>query len=488
MRTGRGVLFKGVAELASRAAGLITFPIMAQYVGAAGYGAYSQVNTIVGFIVPFASLGLGGAMVRFFSVEEWTLGVRDRFIRVTLLVILLAGTLSFLMSILAPMLNRLFLNWEEGTQLFYWGSWLIVLGAIEQVLLDFLRSRQKLVSFSLVQLIQTCMIVGATAVLLPSGYGLVELLQATIAIKLGAIFFMFLGFWAWDRPISGRTYENGVSIGRMIHFGLPLTLAGLGLWVMNFGDRLVIGHFLTPEALGIYGAVYALSSLLLAVNSPLNLPLYPRLMRATASGDAETVAGEVRMFHRYATLVLVPSAAFLLGIMNPLLLLMGGDAFSVDLPLVAMIVGAIFLDQWNAIAQYVIFCADQAAFSRNMWLIAGILNVIGNLFAVPLFGLHGAAFVTLTTFLLLEGVLFFKAREFIPLDDLYRWDVAWKASISSLVAIGVTLVLTRGGQLTIWGLFAFAIIFCVTYLCSMILLREVRKADLRVIVEAILKR
>jgi len=467
------------------ASGLITFPILARYVGADGYGAYGQVNTIVAFVIPFAALGLGGAMVRFFSVQEWTEGVRNQFVKIVFFVVFVAGVVSLLMMKGAPMLNRFFLNWEQGTELFRWGALLIVFGAMEELLINLLRSRQKLVHFSLIQLSQTCMIIGVTFTLLPLGYGLVDLLKATLAIKVGILSVFFVGFWAWDRPLHKQTSITDVSMRRMIQFGLPVAIAGLGLWMMNLGNRLVIGHFLTAEALGLYGAVYAFSCLLVAVNAPLNLPLYPRLMRAIASGDSDGVAREVRMFHRYATLVLVPCAVFLVVIMKPLLLLMGGGSFHVDVLLVTMIVGAIFLDQWNSIAHYAVLCADQVAFSQNAWLITGALNVGGNLFAVPLFGLHGAAFVTLATFLLLEGMFFRKAREFVPLGFLYRFDVTLKAFLSSMVGAGIIWFWMGDSELTALKLIICTMMFGTIYLFSMILIREVGKSEVDLIANAL---
>ena len=98
----------------------------------------------------------------------------------------------------------------------------------------------------------------------------------------------------------------------MVRFGLPLAVSGLGLWMMNVGDRLVVGHYLTPAALGRYTAVYTFASLMLALNAPLNLPLYPMLMNAVASNDSSALAGYVRRFHRYATLALVPAAVGLI--------------------------------------------------------------------------------------------------------------------------------------------------------------------------------
>jgi len=48
-------------------------------------------------------------------------------------------------------------------------------------------------------------------------------------------------------------------MGQMVSFGLSMAVASLGLWMMNLGDRLVIGHYMTAADLGLYGAVYSVA-------------------------------------------------------------------------------------------------------------------------------------------------------------------------------------------------------------------------------------
>lgn len=485
MNTARGVILKGLVEVAARVSGFITFPIMVRYIGAGGYGAYGQLNTIVGFIIPFASLGLGGVMVRFFADREWTFGLKKRLLQIILLVFLLSGMASLLMVIGAPILNKLFLNWEKGALLFRWGAFLVSLGGVEQLLFNFFRSRQWIIQYSLFQLIQTLITMLTVIILFPAGYDLVRFIQAVILIKVGLIFVLMLGFWMWNRPVSSITHvDNIVSFSRLIRFGLPVAVAGLGLWMMNLGDRLIIGHFMASTHLGLYAAAYMFALLLVPVNSPLLLPMYPRLMKVISLGNMEEIKKVIRLFHRYTTIVLVPAAIFLIVIIKPLLLVMGGTDFRVDYILISMIVGAIFIDQWNGVAQYTLICYDKVLYSQNVWLIFGLLNVGANYFVVPLFGLKGAAFITLISFLISNVIFFLLAKSFLPLSTWYRFDVMWKAIISSLFAVGINIILFGGIHPMIISLVRFTGIFFVTYFFMMIVLREVGKDDLLRVADA----
>jgi len=483
--TGRGVVLKGLADVAAKAAGFIALPVVIRFAGAAGYGAYSQVSTIVGFLVPFAALGLGGGIVRFFSIEPWTDAVRARFVRVMGLVLLAALVPSVATAWWAASLNAAFVRWEHGTELIRWGAALIVAGALEQVILELLRSQHRIVEFACFQLTQTCLVVLATLLLLPLGYGLVALLEVAVAIKLATVATVFLGFWTWNRPHRGDMPRTGAGIGRMIRFGLPVAVSGLGLWMMNVSDRLVVGHYLAPTALGRYSAVYTFASMLIAVNGPLNLPLYPRLMTAVASGDGDAVRRCIRMFHRYATLVLVPAAFLLVSLTNPVLMVIGGEGVRVSILLVAMIVAAVFLDQWNAIAQYSLLCVDEVGFVRNAWFALGAVNLMANILVVPVLGLVGAGLVSLVTFVLLEAVMFRKASAFYPLTRYYRFDVAIKAGISALLAVAGVVLLGRFLPPAPKTVVASVVVFGLAYAGMLVLFRELGRPEVRLAARAL---
>jgi len=267
-----------------------------------------------------------------------------------------------------------------------------------------------------------------------------------------------------------------------MRFGLPIAVSGLGLWMMNVGDRLVVGHYLTPAALGRYTAVYTFASLMLALNAPLNLPLYPMLMNAIASNDSSAVAGYVRRFHRYATLALVPAAVGLIAFINPVLAIVGGEAFRVGILVIVFVVIAVFVDQWNAVAQYSLLCVDEVKFVRNAWLGFGLVNVLANVLIVPLLGLTGAGLVSLVTFLVLEAVLFAKACAFYPLQRFYRFDVALKAGISAVLAAAAASVMLRlaAPPPSALSLAAAAVLFAATYGALLMLFGEVRISELRI--------
>jgi O-antigen/teichoic acid export membrane protein len=469
----------------SRLGGIITFPILIRFVGADGYGAFGQITTIVGFVVPFASLGLSASLIRFFSIREWTLQTRSHFIRIAIIVAIMTSFVGSGFFAASSLLNRLFLNWRDGERLFAWGGLLLLVSAMESLLLGFFRSRQWFAQSSLLEMSQALISIGCTLILIPMGAGVVGLFQAMLLLKLVLYAAFYFGFWTWNRPSKGGWDGEPLRLRPMVSFGISGIISGLGLWMMNLGDRLVIGHFMDAQSLGHYGAVYNLAFLLMAVNAPILLPVYPRIMVSLSKSSLAATGAEARYFHRYVSLVTIPSAIFLMIAVKPAMHFLGGKGFDVDALMAAMIILAVAMDQYNAIPHYVLYSKDQMKFSQNTWIGAGILNLSLNWLLVPAMGLRGAAIATLSTFILLEWIIIARASRYIPTRSIYRFDVTAKALVAGGIAAITVSLPFHGIASTKAGLFFAALGFTIVYMVSLAVMKEINKSDFNLIRRAV---
>jgi len=480
VNTARAVAMKAAADVITRGGAIIVFPLIARNAGAGGYGAYCQVTTITGFIVPFATLGLTAVLVRFFSADMLTPALKKRFLHIIAIVFAATALSGVLMASAAAPINRIFLKSDIGIALFRWGAPLIAAGALEQMVYEFLRARQRILRAAAIQAAGSLATIAAVVLVMSTGRGVVELVALLAAVKFSLVLFLIPELGQARSPVDWSDATPAPPIARFIALGFPIALAGFGLWMMNVGDRLVIGHFMTPADLGLYNAVYSMAALLVAVNAPFNMPAYPKIMRAVASGNPESLANEIRVFHRYTTMALVPAAVFLIIMIKPGLRLLGGRGFVADYVIVTLIVAALFLDNWNSIAQYILPSVDRPAVCRNAWIGAGILNVAANLVFVPLWGLRGAACVTFGTYLLAEVYLFREASRHAPLARLYRFDVLGKSALAAAAASCVLLAIFRDGvRPALAPLAAGAVIFSAAYLAALAALKGLEPGDLR---------
>lgn len=476
MNTGRVVVVTAVADTILRATGLISFPLLARQVGADGYGAYTQVNSIAAFVVPFASLGLSGAMVRFFAARSWGPAVRRDLGRVMLVVLASSTLLALIMFLSSGWLNRLALDWPNGETLFRAAAVLVVVGALEQTVINTLRARDRLYLYSSYTVAQGCVLLVALVATLRGPEDLVRTVVALAIGRGGLALVASLVVGVGDGHVTSTDGPPARMLD-MIRYGLPMAVSAVGLWIVNLGDRVLIGHYRDADELGRYGSVYTFATLVAIATGPVLLPALGRMMRATQANDHERAAADVSTFHRYVAMGSIGAALGLGVLIQPVVRLVGGQDFEVSRLLVAMIVAGLFLDQWNGIAHYVLLCNDRTRLLQVAWMSAGAFNVAANVVAVQVWGLQGAALMTLLTFAFLEVTVYRAASQYVPLRNAYCWATSWKALVAGVVAGTVAQPIVNASDHLLPVVLA-GLGFGLTYIAMLIVLRELTGGDL----------
>lgn len=483
MGTSRAVLLKWVADGATRALlPLVLLPLLSRHAGADAVGAYAQLLTIAGLAAPFLSLGITPAIVGTLSGKAWTPELR-RLVDRILLVVGATGALGgLLMAAAAAGLDDLLLRIPAGPAVFRWGGLLLVALVLEQLVLELLRARLLLVAYAALQLAQTLAVLVLAVWLIPSGSGIVDIVRAIAVVKLATA---VLGRLVVARPSAAVDPTAPANLDALVRFGIPLALAGVGAWLTNISDRLVVGAHLGADAVGRYSAVFFTGALLWVFSGALNLPAYPRIVAALATGDRSGVADEVRLFHHYLGVTLLPLSALLVAAGPYALDVAGGNRFSVSYLLVGLVITTLVLTQWNGLAHYVVTGSGRTTYLRNTWLLAGAGNLVLNLVLVPLAGLNGAGIAGLLTAIGLEVTVYRAADQHVSLREAY--DLRGTAVVSALavplaVLAAVALEVGPGGPAP---LVLVGGAYLVLFLAGAALLGQVRKHDLGLLLHGV---
>jgi O-antigen/teichoic acid export membrane protein len=204
--------------------------------------------------------------------------------------------------------------------------------------------------------------------------------------------------FARPRDVPARTVWRGAA---------PLALAAMSLRLFNRIDLIALKALGgTAVAAGIYGAaqqVALLPNLFGLSFAPLLMATLARLLRRGKLEEARQTAGDAMR----AVMLLLPLASLVAGCAPEIAPLLFGAKFaSAALPLAVLIFGALALLMVSVATS--IFTAASLP-SRTFQLTAPLVIVaaVGHLFAIPRFGLIGAAIVTtvVATFGALVAVL-----------------------------------------------------------------------------------
>jgi O-antigen/teichoic acid export membrane protein len=257
--------------------------------------------------------------------------------------------------------------------------------------------------------------------LLPVRYGLMSGVKAVSALALGVLLVLW-GFGAYGPLLGlmvgmliasalwGREEWRGVSLDvsrpllrELIRYGLPLTATFALSFVISSSDRFIIAYFLGEGSAGLYSAAYDLGQqsitlLIVAVN----LAGYPLALRALEQKGTVAAQEQLRQNGTLLLSIAIPAAVGMAVLAPNVSAVMLGAGFREDaillLPWVAF---AVLLSGVRAYHFDLAFQLGRHTMGQVWVMGAGaFLNILLNLWWIPIYGVLGAAYATFGAYLI----------------------------------------------------------------------------------------
>ncbi|NMB53949.1 MAG: polysaccharide biosynthesis protein [Leptolinea sp.] len=434
-----------IAEFVNRASSFIVFPLMIKYLSPEAYGVNTQIQTLTAYLMTIAGLGLGFYVIKELSgkIERSILSRRFRSS------LLLVGSVSLLLGafliVFPDLINQWLFRVDWAPEIIRWSFGLLLFSSWEQVIRDFLRARLKIVAYSTMQIFQAvAYVVGVSAVLL-AGYGLLEIIQLTIAIRLVSVI-MMIAYLAF----SGEIELAGGFISRQeqlkaVQWGLPLVASSLSVTIIGNGDRTILGALTDATSVGIYGASYQLANVLLAIGSPFWSLLYPLLATYKNSEDFQGLSHASQRYVNAFAFIGFPAFFGLLCVGPALLGLVGSTTFEIPTFTFFFIILGVFISQFCSPLLYLAYLYQKPTTILIITTASALLNASLNILLIPRMGILAAAINTTVTYTAMDYAL----CRLVPTTgfrekDLYDYGNIGKFLFASLImTVGIVLARTR---------------------------------------------
>lgn len=323
-RLSRGLAFQGMSTIAQSAITLVLMPLVIKQAGAAPYGSYVVVSSIITLVSSFCTLGAG------FNCRRRLPSAPDAVIRSELFIpnasfqLLTAIFSAILLAVGLPLLNQHVFRGEISLQtstvllavLAFWANNLAD---------DYFRYSHQIpvISKAIVirALLHPSLIIAAPFLGFP--------LTADTLIRLQATAYLFVAAGLWWRlsrevPLAFRLSAWGDHISD-IRQGFPLITA---VMVENFlatADRYILAAFLAPAAVGAYAVACALGALVLLLPRMANSALLPTLSHAVDVGRPDEARELLSSFVQVFVMLALPFAMGGLMLGEPLLVWLANE-------------------------------------------------------------------------------------------------------------------------------------------------------------------
>jgi len=379
---------------------ILLTPYIISHLGKDGYGIWVLVLSIVGYY-GFLDMGLHSATIRYvarYTEQKDNVSVNE-VVSTSLLIFLAIGlivaSLSFLLS--EPLAKFFQLSGEKSIS-FIRMIWLVGLAAglgFPRRLFDaVLMAQEQFVMSNFLAV--ALMITRALAMIgvLYWGYGIESIGWVELLIE---IFNITIKFLICQIQTNGVRYSfsgaNMRTAKELFGFASLTFIALVGDTLRWNVDILVIGRFLSLEAVGIYGVASVLVKLLLRVSSTVSISTYPRLS-SLAAGNLDTFRSKYRQYSQVTALVVVGMAVEIILLSQDFITLWVGIGFKNAIPVAIILTIALSLDYIVCVGINAVKALNEQALYATQTILEGVANLILSVLLVGHFGLIGIALGT----------------------------------------------------------------------------------------------
>ncbi|MBM4412352.1 MAG: hypothetical protein FJ040_02725 [Chloroflexi bacterium] len=364
---------------------LVAFALTPLYIGAigvTGYGTVDLVQSVAQLLLPLALWGLPTTLIARAPSTDGLITHQPMFAGALRLVILVACGVSILAMGVAPLVAHHIQRSDV--------AWLVVVyalslpgAAVYGVVLAMARLLGR-IGHAVVLMVVYVLVLAMSRITLVLWFdagvtGMIVALAGTnILVALLAIAVSWRWWWVTTR------WDDVWAFGRL---GLPLAPASIAVWMLLFIDRWFLVQYVTPLVLGQYAIATVVASLMAFVAEPFKQAWQPMARRH--------MSPQVTMWVLTVYVAMSLLVGALIVTWTPVLLqLIGGHDAIAATAFVPWLLIAPLMSGVVAIVSMPAIRAQQTG--RLAWatLLGAMVNIGMNIWLIPQYGAHGAAWAT----------------------------------------------------------------------------------------------
>lgn len=433
-----------IFALGSIGSKLIVFflvPLYTNYLTTEEYGIADLVFTVAQLIVPIVSLVIFDSVIRF-GLEH---SEHPEKVLHNGIVVWFVGSIFCLVALPLTNLYPLVGSWKWYLYLY------IVLDSLLAIELNYLKVKNKNVSYAVTCIIQTFFVaVFNILFLICFDRGIDGYLAATVFALLFAVIIAAL---------FGNTIKDFLSVKTdcqllksMVKFSAPLIINNLAWWIIQSSNKMFIEVLLGSAALGLFTVATRIPSLINVVVSVFQQAWgISSVVEMDTTRDSDFFSNVFKLF----TVGVFFASIILNSVIKPFMWIYVGSDFFPAWRYVPLLVGAA---TFSAIAAY--FGSLYGALKKSVnnmasTLSAGLVNIVIAIVLIPLIGIWGAVIGTISAYFFLAAFRLIDVKRYIHFSINYRILV-----INGLIVI-VHAALVSTDKLPVWGSVVVLLMFLI---------------------------
>ncbi len=217
-----------------------------------------------------------------------------------------------------------------------------------------------------------------------------------------------------------------------LKYSLPMIPSLLSAWILNLSDRIFVEHYFSMSEVGIYSLGYRIAGLVLIVAGAFNMaynPVFYRLASSDNQVEAKAKLSKYSTTYIYALIFIIFMISFFA---RELMQLLFKPAYLEAYKIVYLISFAYLISQIAGLFNLSIYQKKKTTVVMFIVLASAVVNIILNYLLIPVYGIYGAAYATILSFMIFAGVKYFYAKKY------YHIKTKW-LNIFAVVIIAIAI-------------------------------------------------
>ena len=385
---------------------------LARYLGPEQFGLWNYALAFTGLFGAFSTLGLDGIVVRLLVKEpDKTNEILGSAFGLKVIGALFAVATS-LVAISLMRSEEALTIWLVGISSF--GFVLQAVGIIDCYFQSKVQSKYTVIAANAAFLIMAAMKV----VFILNKYPLIAFAWVGIAEIFTSMTFLIFFYRSQKQHILNWHFSVKMS-KKLLYDSWPLVISGIAITIYMKIDQLAIAKILGNTELGIYLVAVRIFEIFLVVPSLISQSIYPKLMIL----EKNDFNKKVSTFYFYITRFSLLATVLVMFFSEKIINLMYGNAFSNASEVLTLIMLALTFTSVGIVNSLYIYYYNLQRFVTLVTILGAVLNLVLCFSLIKLFGLSGAVYSTVITYVFINYVVFLFIPNFKPMFNLINKSV-----------------------------------------------------------------
>jgi O-antigen/teichoic acid export membrane protein len=379
-------------------------PIYTNYLGVHEYGIVESMTVFSSVLSIIFSMGLYNSVYRLYYDYKTEEEKKTLFGTITAFVFLFSVLVSVFLFLSRDFANILF-DKIPYDPYFKFAIVITLLNNLSELPKSFLMIQEKALEYTLISIVQFLLNTGFAIyfiIYLRSGADGV-LSGQLISSLLISPFFIIFSIRNFGFKLKFRMLKSAIL------FSLPALPTLLSAWILNLSDRVFIDHYINPGALGVYSLGYKIASIIVILFTAIDMSYLPKFFKFANIGNSKNINKLVQINRIYIVILLFIS--FLISFFSKEVILIFFSKEFYDAHKVVMIISyGFFLSQTCSIISKNLSQSKKVTQGMYIDLSSAGLNIVLNILLIPVYGILGAAWATLLSFLFSVIVYYYYSK------------------------------------------------------------------------------